>query len=784
METNRIYLIINSSIIFFILILLLLRIVRIVIENKEYKQLNEYINNWEKNPIIDISTDYSKKGFNENDYFTINSIKLYFKRTKKKYIYPILINKGFTNKKICGKINNISIFFPKYEKCPINLLNLTNNCIPNNNCIKIDTNLFLYYSNTDINNEIYVNISFDKELKYESYIAKNIELDNYYLFKYEKKTNNSILIIEIIFIVLISFNSIIFIFNNEGKILDIFMIISLLLYLLFLLLYGFYSVNLSKFRNNLIKLFEEFNIKKNKIIRNFYNLDKILYCFNYPFLFVFLILFSLFTPFIIVLNNLNYNLPNNGFYKDLLNTINKSPISNIQISSYENDNLQKYEFAKIKTDNEIILFKEWKGNYFFLNRMDNKYNYKSLRKYGKNKKICGMDDFNSNLYFPKNIECPINFIEITQFENCSISNNYKCTSQKLNSKFYFHYSNEYIIGRIIIDLKISSNLLPIGNSETFNELCNYLNYDNCILDNEYFGYEDNIYGYSLIDSNILNNDSSIEIFLYSRNYIHISSNLNKLFLMEKLTTKGFIIYIIISDIIIDILTIIYFFHKNILYFIIIDLISLISFILTIIELINRNKVESELKKENSFDFKDELNKYDYFNSLIILWKKKYYIFYLLKFVIFSCIIIFGLYYQVNFRNDIKDLFKKIKQFIFKKEKENEKEKEIDKIENTEQKEINKEIDIEMDLLRQKLENLNSEYEKYKTIYETKSKEYNSSECTSIDRELEKLEKKEKDLDKSILKNQKNLDKTLEIEEQLNNKKKELMKIQDEAKTKK
>ena len=254
--------------------------------------------------------------------------------------------------------------------------------------------------------------------------------------------------------------------------------------------------------------------------------------------------------------------------------------------------------------------------------------------------------------------------------------------------------------------------------------------------------------------------------------------------MEKLTTKGFIIYIIISDIIIDILTIIYFFHKNILYFIIIDLISLISFILTIIELINRNKVESELKKENSFDFKDELNKYDYFNSLIILWKKKYYIFYLLKFVIFSCIIIFGLYYQVNFRNDIKDLFKKIKQFIFKKEKENEKEKEIDKIENTEQKEIIKEIDIEMDLLRQKLENLNSEYEKYKTIYETKSKEYNSSECTSIDRELEKLEKKEKDLDKSILKNQKNLDKTLEIEEQLNNKKKELMKIQDEAKTKK
>ena len=98
--------------------------------------------------------------------------KLYIKRTKKQYIYTILINKIFTNRKVCGKIDGIYIYFPKYEKCPINYLNLSNYCNSNSTCIQIDTNLFLYYSNSEIDNEIYVDISFDKELKYNSYIAK------------------------------------------------------------------------------------------------------------------------------------------------------------------------------------------------------------------------------------------------------------------------------------------------------------------------------------------------------------------------------------------------------------------------------------------------------------------------------------------------------------------------------------------------------------------------------------------------------------------------------------
>ena len=676
-------------IILFIFIFLLFRIIRILIEKKEYKKLNEYINNWEKNPIVDISTNYSKNGFNdENDYFIINSTKLYIKRTKKKYIYPILINKIFTNIKVCGKIDNIYIYFPKYEKCPINYLNLTNYCISNSTCIQIDSNLFLYYSNSEIDNEIYVDISFDKELKYNSYIAKKIKLEQYYSIKYEKKTNISIILIEIVFINLFFIISFYVWFIKELN--DLFMIIFLLLYILFLLLYGFYSVNLSKYRNNVIKILKLCDIKENKFIHIFYTLDKVLYFLGFPFFFFFSILFYIFTPFIVVLNNLNYNLSQNGFYKDLLNTINKSPISNIHIERNKITNLEFYEFAYLKTEDQIIILNVWKDNYFYITRMDNKYNYKSLKKKGKNKKICGLDNNNKNLYFPNNIECPINFIEITSSENCSISKNYNCISQKLNNNFYLHYSNEYINGKILIDFKISTNLLPIGNNQTFNEICYYLNFDNCILDNEYYGYDNNTYGYSLIDSN---NFMSIDfltnkkkLFLYSRSYVNINNNLNNLFLMKKLSTKGFIIYIIISDIITDILIIIYFFHKKFFYLIIIEMISLIAFILTIIESIISQNVKNELKNEEYlFDIKDEITDvYNYFNSLLILWKKNYYIFYLIKLVIFSCIIILVLYCQDNFLNIIRNLMKKIKEFIFKKkEKKKKKQKKQKEIQITE-----------------------------------------------------------------------------------------------------
>ena len=138
--------------------------------------------------------------------------------------------------------------------------------------------------------------------------------------------------------------------------------------------------------------------------------------------------------------------------------------------------------------------------------------------------------------------------------------------------------------------------------------------------------------------------------------------------MKKLSTKGFIIYIIISDIITDILIIIYFFHKKFFYLIIIEMISLIAFILTIIESIISQNVKNELKNEEYlFDIKDEITDvYNYFNSLLILWKKNYYIFYLIKLVIFSCIIILVLYCQDNFLNIIRNLMKKIKEFIFKK----------------------------------------------------------------------------------------------------------------------
>ena len=110
-------------------------------------------------------------------------------------------------------------------------------------------------------------------------------MEQYYSIKYEKKTNISIIQIEIVFINLFFIISIYVWFIKELN--DLFMIIFLLLYILFLSLYDFYSVNLSKYRNNVIKILKLCDIKENKFIHIFYTLDKVLYFLGFPFFFFF-----------------------------------------------------------------------------------------------------------------------------------------------------------------------------------------------------------------------------------------------------------------------------------------------------------------------------------------------------------------------------------------------------------------------------------------------------------------------------------------------------------------
>jgi hypothetical protein len=96
---------------------------------------------------------------------------------------------------------------------------------------------------------------------------------------------------------------------------------------------------------------------------------------------------------------------NNVFYN-----WNTSPLRLIKLTTSET-----YELAIIHYDKGPSSGKQkyygWKYNNFKIERLKN-FDYNKL--YQNNKgKICGKDNFGNNLYFPENIDCPINDIIVT-----------------------------------------------------------------------------------------------------------------------------------------------------------------------------------------------------------------------------------------------------------------------------------------------------------------------------------------------------------------------------------
>ena len=104
-----------------------------------------------------------------------------------------------------------------------------------------------------------------------------------------------------------------------------------------------------------------------------------------------------------------------------------------------------------------ISIKNYNKNELNVEKMDKKYNYKNLLKKNiedKNFLPCGTDKTNNFLYFPKDIECPINDIEYTDSPFPSKKFFHYKTIQ-LYPSGYLHYSNENIRGNILIDINIS-----------------------------------------------------------------------------------------------------------------------------------------------------------------------------------------------------------------------------------------------------------------------------------------------------------------------------------------
>ena len=232
--------------------------------------------------------------------------------------------------------------------------------------------------------------------------------------------------------------------------------------------------------------------------------------------------------------------------KDLALNWKSNPIQDINIEN--NSNTDKLEsignFKGITNqinEQEIYI---WEGKQFSFTYYD--IQYKDLFN-NKNTKVCGIDSLNNKLYFPLNIKCPINYIEITNNPIPSISNLSFKTLQISNSK-YLHYTNEYIEGRILTDLKISSK----------NGFCEFKDNDDSYIAIDNMGIIELLSQNNLDQAiNYLYSKDSI-IYLFQRTYIGYNNpskkDINLVINFKRikkinLSLFGFLFYIILSLII-------------------------------------------------------------------------------------------------------------------------------------------------------------------------------------------------------------------------------------------
>ena len=224
------------------------------------------------------------------------------------------------------------------------------------------------------------------------------------------------------------------------------------------MIFAFFLSLIIKDKWSFQKDFFNFRFNNNKFF--FFNNDK--KCRIWFFSFTFIIIY--FICFILdIINDMKIK----KIYSSYIINWDKSPISLIELNSIE-----EYELGHLFTKNKKIYFYSWKNNYFTIKRNQN-YNYMNIFPInGKEGKKCGKDSFGNDLFFPKDVECPINDIF---FENNNDKDypDYK----KLNLGFnnYLYYTNKKTDKNIIIDIKIGipSISFQLNNEET-NEICNYI----------------------------------------------------------------------------------------------------------------------------------------------------------------------------------------------------------------------------------------------------------------------------------------------------------------------
>ena len=232
---------------------------------------------------------------------------------------------------------------------------------------------------------------------------------------------------------------------------------------------------------------------------------------------------------------------NDGYFLDVMENLNYSPIKSIILSSeYNNSCLNLYS-------KDIPIYK-WKGNYFIIERTDLNYNDLISNNFEIN---IGTDSQGNNLYSNEKV---INYIEINNSKQSSIDHNkYSVITQELDSNTYLHYSKDYTNGKILVDLKIGTEKKPCDDKNK-----------NIILDFSKYSCKDNDLDlgntYQNIDYSSIHNYESLftgnqYVYLYSRTYISPPEKYKKYHQLKKIQNFAesksitIIILLFISDIV-------------------------------------------------------------------------------------------------------------------------------------------------------------------------------------------------------------------------------------------
>ena len=174
----------------------------------------------------------------------------------------------------------------------------------------------------------------------------------------------------------------------------------------------------------------------------------------------------------------------------------------------------------------------------------NEFNYSDISKNNDNSKICGKDSKGNDLYFPKDVECPINDIFISKFDYSSEYPDYTKVTMS-NEAGYLYYTNKKTTGKIVIAIIKDSGKEPLTidtglGYEEIDKIANNIEMLHKIMKfNTSFFYEELDCDYSLTRSPIYRDDDDDHVSdpigysekillkskLYAINYLGVNNKL-------------------------------------------------------------------------------------------------------------------------------------------------------------------------------------------------------------------------------------------------------------------